>query len=436
MTPQDQRDQLFERAQYGEITGDEADAEAVSLGLGSLSHTPAHEEYRPEAESRWTITMAVAWISYLDLDEVRNWWEPYLKACTHWIWRRWRVGPDGAVQEGWFLEGRSRPTLALLSIRSAYDRVAGVREQQMTVEDARQALWIALREGFFVASGIDFETEHRVEIPALDWNELVPVQGKGEVDEVRRGLLGSGYRDVLLPAKAIQFFWRKPKEKHDPLPPVMPPVGDGYMPLYCAAQWIATEGGAVDFDPADTTRWQPAFDQLLGAIASEKIRVVGLRSGAREPVPSFHFAGCVVDYPHAEGSIDMMLSESIYLRSYPYVDEEHWRKGFDDALTSRQKDHWTQLMVERGDVRQRWPFAVGEATKTGAPGRPALSMHLILDELERRADNGTMKIKVGEESVELVAWLRDKHPQSPRPKPKTVENQIRDRFRTLQAHPK
>jgi hypothetical protein len=59
-------------------------------------------------------------------------------------------------------------------------------------EGAQEALWIALREGFFVAGGIDFKTGRGVDIPALDWNELVPVQGKGESDEVRFGLLGDG----------------------------------------------------------------------------------------------------------------------------------------------------------------------------------------------------------------------------------------------------
>lgn len=380
--------------------------------------------------------MAVAWISYLDLDEVRQWFAPFREACTHWLWQRWRVGFDGPVHEGWHLEGRSRPTLALLGLGSVYDRVeGGGRPQQMTVDEAREALWIALHEGFFAASGIDLESDRRVEIPVLDWHELVPVQGKGETDEVRRGLLGSGYRDVLVPAKAIMGFWHKPKEQHETLPAVIPPDGDGYMPLYSAAEWIATEGGTIDFDPTDEARWRPAFDQLLGAIASEKVRVVGLRGGIREPVPGYNFAGVLVDYPHTGAPLEVILSGTGYLRSYPYLDELHWRKGFHDALVSRHKDHWTHLLVERGDVRQRWPFAAPETAKTGAPGRPALSMHLIFDELERRAKAGTLASKVGDESVQLVAWLKEMHADMPRPKPKTVENQIRDRFRELK-HPK
>ena len=33
------------------------------------------------------------------------------------------------------------------------------------------------------------------------------------------------------------------------LPPLVPPEGPGYMPLYCAAQYIATRDGTVEIDP-------------------------------------------------------------------------------------------------------------------------------------------------------------------------------------------
>jgi hypothetical protein len=73
------RDELFEKAKVGVITGEEADAEAMALGLGSLSRRPGEEAYRPEAETHWTLPMAVAWISYLDLNEVREWSERHHK---------------------------------------------------------------------------------------------------------------------------------------------------------------------------------------------------------------------------------------------------------------------------------------------------------------------------------------------------------------------
>lgn len=59
------------------------------------------------------------------------------------------------------------------------------------------------------------------------------------------------------------------------LPPLVVPHGDGDMPLYCAAQWIATAAGAKPIDPNDESAWAPAFRQLLEAIVSGKIKVTG-----------------------------------------------------------------------------------------------------------------------------------------------------------------
>ena len=57
MDTQDQRDRLIEQARHGEITGEDADAEAIKLGLGSLSRKPGPDEFRPEAISQWNLPM-------------------------------------------------------------------------------------------------------------------------------------------------------------------------------------------------------------------------------------------------------------------------------------------------------------------------------------------------------------------------------------------
>src|SRR5262249_28118280 len=154
----------------------------------------------------------------------------------------------------------------------------------MPIGEARDALWNALREGFIPASGIEIETRRRVQIPALDWHELVPVAGKGETDEVRRGAMGTGYTGVLVPSIVVHSFWLRTTHPAASLPPTMRPDGDGFMPLYCAAQWIATEGGVLDFPPNELPRWRNAYEMLLAAITSERVRVIGLRAGEREPI--------------------------------------------------------------------------------------------------------------------------------------------------------
>jgi len=431
------KDDLFERAKVGEITGEEADAEAIRLGLGSLSHRPGPDEFRPEDETHWTLPMAVAWIAYLDLNDVREWSAPYREACTYWLWRKWQLGFDGAVHEGWFLEQFSKPTFALLGIASAFDRAESEKPMSMTVSEAQAALWVALREGFFAASGIEVATGRRVEIKALDWHELVPIQGRGEVDEVRFGLLGTGYRDVLIPSVALRGFWHPPKVVRLELPELVPPTGNGYMPLFCASQWIATEGGKLSFDPTDVEVWRSAYAVLLAAIASAKVRAIGVKGGQPEPVPAHLFAGIHVDYPYVDASLDLMMSNDLILRSYPYVDDQHWRDGFDDALVDRSRDHWKRLMVEKGDVRSLWPFDESDVLKpvvprSGVPGRPT-SSHLLFAEMTLRSSSGLLESSLAAESRILSSWLAHHHPEMPQAKPKAVQEAVRARYWELRS---
>ena len=174
---------------------------------------------------------------------------------------------------------------------------------------------------------------------------------------------------------------------------VMKPEGGGYMPLYCAAQWVATERGAISFDPCDESVWKPVYEQLLARIASEEIKVVGLRDGERQPVPGFHFAGCRIDYPFTEPPFELLLSEDLYLSSFAYLDEEHWLKGYDDFLQNRRGRQWGRLMVLKSDVAKFWPLdVVGEATapplRSGSTGRPS---SIILLRLSSERDAGATR---------------------------------------------
>lgn len=430
---QQARDELFDRAKIGKITGVEADAEAIRLGLGSLSSKPAPDAFRPEKMTDWTLPMALAWIIYLDLDEVREWHAGYRAETWHWIHQTWRVGFGGPVYTGWLLEQRRPPTMAGLAISIAQDTVDDDEgpKPTMTSREAQEGLWIMLRDGFFKASGIDTTTGRRVEIPSLDWNELVPVQGPAEVDEVRHGLLGEGYREVLVPSAPIRKHWRRVEPPVQSLPPIMPPTGYGFMPLFCAAQWIATEGGRRDFDPTDGEVWRPAYAQLLDAISSGAVKVVGVEGHQTKPVPAHLFVGIQVDYPYFDAPIDMILSNELVLRSYPYVDEEYWRKGFDDALVDRGSDRWVRLSVEKSGVRAAWPFD-DAPPKSGTPGRPT-SAHLFKAEMERRASKGQLSPTLAAETRYLSKWLEDNHPDMPQALPTSIAEVIRSRYWELRS---
>ncbi|MEP7241396.1 MAG: hypothetical protein ABI697_10965 [Devosia sp.] len=428
------REDLFDELKFDRAKPDEAEAEAARRGWAPLAPEPDVEKFNPLSEQHWSLSMAMAWIAMRSVEAVRDAWDRY--RAEYPVWRRteWRDGPGGEIRKGWLLEHLGPANslgIELFALVGAYEEAG--KPPMTSVTEAREALWSVLQEGLLPATGIARASGVRVPIPAVEWHALRPHYNEHR-DEIGGARELVDYTAAHVPSTGVRHLWGRRREAHV-LPPLVPPKGDGYVPLGCAAQWIATEGGSISFEPTDTSIWAPAFEQLLGAVASEKVRVVGMRAGAREIVPGFHFAGCRVDYPYADATIDLMMSEAVYLRCYPYVDEARWRDGFDDALISRHKDYWTQLMVEKGAVRERWPFVL-EARGTGAAGRPTKSIFLIVDEFERRAASGQSLLTLREEATALLQWLKLTHPDRDRPVLKTIENNIRKPYRSLRAAPK
>jgi hypothetical protein len=137
---------------------------------------------------------------------------------------------------------------------------------------------------------------------------------------------------------------------------------------------------------------------------------------------------CLVDYTWDSTPVDLISSNETYLRSYAYIDAEHWRKGFDDALVSRRGVLWSRLMVEKRDVRKNWQYSAKEPARSGAPGRPT-SMHLVMAEFKRRAGQNALLTTVTEESQWLADWLADNHETDPPLTAKTIKNKIAAEFR-------
>lgn len=137
------RDDLITMVQRGQMIPADAESVAKRLGLGPLASEPDPNNYDPMREPFWTLPMAVAWIAYRTQDAVRNWWDEYRKKFSFWSFREWRVGPDGPVNQGHFLEQRSNATLVRLQM------VDATRDQAdlMSVAGAIDALWLAIRSG-------------------------------------------------------------------------------------------------------------------------------------------------------------------------------------------------------------------------------------------------------------------------------------------------
>jgi hypothetical protein len=149
------------------------------------------------------------------------------------------------------------------------------------------------------------------------------------------------------------------------LPELVKPDGPGYMPLYCAAQWIVTHGGTGEINRFDELLWREAYKALLDRIASEEVKVVGMREGAAETVSGMLFASCSVNYPFSDLRSDLVFSKELCLFSRPHLDDEHWRRGFNDSLEDRHGARWRRLMVLKADVARYWPLDAASVTGGG-----------------------------------------------------------------------
>jgi hypothetical protein len=434
------RDDIIDKVRRGEMTPQHAEVEAARRGIKPFASEPEPAGFDPMCEAWWSLPMAIAWIAWRSPHNVREFWDAYRSECRDWNCREWRDGPDGPVYAGHFLEQRRPATLSSLLFAERHDSAQGLLPH--AINDAKAKLWEALGENSCQATGVSTETGERVVIPDYAWRDLHDIEERGRdvlrVREANGVWIDRGYNDVALRRQNIMAIWqpRRLEERRYELPALVKPEGPGYMPLYCAAQWIATRGGTVKIDPGDLTVWQDAFAQLLARIASDEVTVTGLQEGQRKKLEGHIFAGMLVDFPFHDTPFNLLVSEELYLSSCVYIDEEHWQKGWNDVLETRHGAKWSKLMALKSDVARCWPFGVSQATieepvqihHTGAPGRPSL-MHLVEAEYRARCNRGEAEASIGAEAKALAEWLQNKHPDVPRLKPKSIANRLRHEHR-------
>ena len=390
--------------------------------------------------------MAVAWIAWRSPRKVCEFWDTYRRECWDWHSRGVREEPDTPVQDRWFLKRREPATLSRLILEANYDKANGLLQRRISVEDVKAKLWKTLCDNVMQATGMEWPNgEERVLIRDHEWCDLVPFQRKGcTVLLVRKGQSvsgASGYNDVMVLRQSVMALWPldRREECDTLLPPTMSPDGPGYMPLYCAAQWIATRGGNFTFDPHHTPNWHAPYADLLARISSGEVTVTGVRDGIGEKLDPHLFASVRVAYPFSYEPFDLIVSEDLYLASCAYSTKS---SGVPAPMTASRTDaasRWQGLQVLKTDVVRWWLWSGrggGEtsavAHTSGAPGRPS-SMHLIEDEHRARCERGEHCACVAAEARALHHWFRTAHPHERPATARTIENRIRDEHRRRKA---
>lgn len=148
---------------------------------------------------------------------------------------------------------------------------------------------------------------------------------------------------------------KRKKKRTEPQPELVPPIGFGYMPLYCAAQWIATAGHSSPWNAVKASAWEGSYRDLCNAIASEEVKAIGVIEGIKNPVPAHLFQGCEVS--HIGNLSFPTRDDDYYLASSPYIGTSRWEDRTWDMLVGRNGlPRWDRLHVRNQDVRRLWPF--------------------------------------------------------------------------------
>jgi hypothetical protein len=168
------RERLLMLAEFGEITGKQADTTAAAHGLEPFERKPEYPRIDPKLKTHWSIMMVVAWIAWRDFELVRKQDPEFCSACFHWKYRKWKDSSDKPAEAikpgGYFLETRPAPTVRHLTLKDELLRGESnfPSTAVMRIREAEAALWQALSEGHLVALGFDANNVV-VEIPSREW---------------------------------------------------------------------------------------------------------------------------------------------------------------------------------------------------------------------------------------------------------------------------
>jgi hypothetical protein len=242
------RSWLFEELSEGRLSPDEAEQQASELGLGPLNPPLDPEQYDPMHLTHWTLPMAVAWISWRDMERVREVSPDWRKDALGWRWRDYRLsGDDGQPRDisGWYLEREyhDTPALLFLSLSEAVEVSEGTGDdtRQFSIAEARRALWQALADGDLDATTLENGRIHPIAAAEWGWLETGEDGGKDVLYVRDSGVLLPRYpHPVLLSRRAVILQWPTPAERMQPQKDMAAIIQEAAAALQVTPAWRAT----------------------------------------------------------------------------------------------------------------------------------------------------------------------------------------------------
>jgi hypothetical protein len=443
------RDIVIHKARVGEITPEEAEAEAERQGFGPLATKPSPVDFDPTLMPDWSLPMALAWIAWRTIDAVREHCADYREKCLLWFPGSCNVPTEDGREfkrvDGYELRSLQRSTSVRLALVEAHLSSEEKLPQtcQMTIAKAERELFSALAAGNLVAIGKD-DARRVVDIPQREWPYLHLFEEQ-ESDVLKRDALDAtpAFTEIKLWKSDLQRLWPEFLVQSYMIEPMMQPGTAGYVPFCAALHWIMTRGGTVDKNLEDFGSWEACVQRLLPLLSTGEVQIVGRPStgGPATIIASETFAGVLVSHA-LKDDLWVIVGYDPWISCTPYIDQQHWNTDFNDKLylSHYGPASWTHLQARKSDLLREFKFEnlreelAPVAYKTGAPGRPS-SKQLITAEFDARRQRGETAGTVKLEADALANWLRVTHPSAPQMTAKTIENQIRAPFRNRGASP-
>ncbi len=181
-------DKIIGKVQEGKWKPERAEALAQKLTLPKLATTADWRQYDAGGDeiSHWTLPMAVSWVAYRDIERVSCQVDAYRDRILEW--------------EFYLYQGKT-PAYDLVGIGKASIETMRKDEQH---KKAEKLLWAALSTGKLFASAKDAKTAKRVDLPPIDWIELIPFKWGLAFQGNKSEMV---YTDALIEREEVLRLW-------------------------------------------------------------------------------------------------------------------------------------------------------------------------------------------------------------------------------------